>query len=169
MAFVEAPDQPFSVSLSFVDSGVNITEKSYALQGADLAAAALNANQFVTKYALLTKAAIRGYTISQRFIDDAFSIPVNGAEIENQALLSVRLTTSPLKTASLTIPAPVDAIFAGGPGTENYNVVLLTNADLISWLTSFNVGGDVMLSDGEFMAVGGQLRGRRIHRKSRRG
>lgn len=169
MAFVEAPDQPFVVSLSFVDSGVNTTEKSYALQGADLAAAALNANQFVTKYALLTKARIKGYTVSQRFIDDAFAIPTNGAEIENQALITVRLTTSPLKSASLTIPAPVDAIFTGGPGSENYNVVLLTQADLVAWLTSFNVGGDVMLSDGEFMAVGGQLRGRRIHRKSRRG
>lgn len=169
MAFVQAPDQPFGLAFTLVDSGVNQTTKTYSLQGADLTEAALNANQFLAKFAAVTKASIKGYTLMQHFIDDAFSVPINGCEIENRADILVTLTTSPLKTGRIQIPAPLDAIMVGAPGTKNYNVVDLADPLLVALFASFNVGGDVMLSDGEFMAVGGQLEGKRIHRASRKG
>lgn len=169
MAFVEAPDQPFGLSFTLVDSGVNQTTKTYALQGADLTAAALNANQFLAKFAAVTKANIKGYTLMQHFINDAFSVPVNGCEIENRADILVTLTTSPLKTGRIQIPAPIDAIMVGAPGTKNYNVVDLADPLLVDLFLSFNLNGDVFLSDGELMSVGGQLEGKRVHRASRKG
>lgn len=155
----------FTLYVELVDRGLNSTTKSFELNSADYATALTDAADVISKLKDITDAAVKSYSISEKFAENAFVVPSLG-EIENQALLLYRLTVDPTKAATQTIPAPKDSIFLATSG-KLYNEVKIDNAAVIVWRALFMTGGKCFISDGEVAAA--LESGKRIHRKSRRG
>jgi len=157
----------FQATVTLVDTGGNESNKQYEVRGATFADAATNVLALLTDIALVSDAIVKGYRVSQVFANDAFAYPAD-AEIENQALIIVRLATNPTKTASVLIPAPKDTLFVGASG-PTYNVVDMADANVLGYIGNFLAAGTCFISDGEDMAVDGGISGHRIHRQSNRG
>lgn len=166
MAFVS---EGFEVTFTFVDSGGDVSNRTYQHRApVDAAAALADAQALLALIEALTDASVRSYRLSEIFADDAFALPAAGIHVENQAIMSVRLSSSPLKTGVLSIPAPVSGMFMASNGA-NSNVLDTADADVLSFVNQFVPTGKFTLSDGETMAVGGLLSGRRRHVRSRIG
>jgi len=158
----------WELTVTLVDSsGVNTANKQYDLVAADGTAAAAAAADVLAALAGVSDAAVKGYTIGERFAETGtFTLPTD-AEIENQALLVGRLDGNPFKKWSTTIPAPKIGIFVSSTGA-NRNVVDLTDAAVVAYRALFQSPGNVAtVSDGETLDVFES--GKRIHRHSSRG
>jgi hypothetical protein len=115
----------------------------------------------------VTNSALVGYGVTHVWADDAFTVPTDtGVQNENQALVTVGIAGSPLKSATITIPAPVDGIFVATSGA-NANVVDVLDADLVAYAELFKSTGVAFVSESESVSV--IKEGRRIHRGSRKG
>jgi len=113
------------------------------------------------------------------FEDDPVTDATNG-EVEEKAEISCALVLSgsgPGQTtkATISIPAPVDALFQATSGSL-YNVVEPSNAALQSALalyeTGFGVAGAFTLSDYQGIqdpTLPGNVSGKRIHKGSKKG
>lgn len=157
----------FEAVVTLLDRGDNMTHMRFGVGGADIAAAeailAANINDLVA----VTKAYVVSYSVSEKFANDAARTPANNGEIEEKAVITVNLETSP-KKAILTIPAPVDTLFVGTSG-DNWNTVDIADSLLVAWVGDFVAGG-MSLSDGENVpATNAIVKGRRTHRSSSRG
>lgn len=169
MAFIIAPSLPFTVAVTMVDAGLDEFIRTRALKGADHTAALASAAAYVAELVDVTGCSVSHYDVSTRYINDTFVAPLTGVQKENQAIMAVRLTTSPLKQATVAIPGALDSIFVGGPGSDAYNVVDLTDSNLTAYMNQYLAAGSVYLSDGESMAASGIVAGKRRHVRSRRG
>lgn len=157
--------QGFYFNISFVDTGGNVSSKTYQMTAPDYATAIADAAAALPLFEAVTDAEVSAYRVTEIFAEGTLTLPAN-AEIENQALITVGITGEPLKSATLTIPAPKAGIMTASSG-EGYNVVDASDADLVAWLAMFSTGGNFTISDGE--VASGFKGGRRIHRKSNRG
>ena len=172
----------FYANVQVADAAGNVTTRQYEVVGADIATAKTNAATLVSALDAVTDGLIIGYSVGEQFYEDTDTYGAAGSEVENLAVLSVELE-SEKKKATLTIPAPIDAIFVDTTG-PNRNVVDLTNANLITFMNNFTdetgytaPGPDAiaLISDGEKIApdntndVPKMLKGRRGHRASRKG
>lgn len=113
------------------------------------------------------------------FEDDPTTDATNG-EVEERAEIDCKLILSgsgpgQTKSATISIPAPVPAMFQAASGPL-YNVVEPTYAPLQSFLAEYEAGlgiaGSGTLSDYQTIAdptVPGNIEGKRIHKKSRKG
>lgn len=153
------------MTINFVDTGANVTTKRFQMTAADYATAVTDAAAAIAEWESVTDAEIEAYTIQEVFTEDSPVLPA-AVEIENQALITVGIVGEPLKSATLTIPAPSVGIMTSTVG-DGYNTVDVSDADFVAWLAMFSTGGLFLISDGE--VAGGSPKGRRIHRKSRRG
>jgi len=160
MAFVATN---WFMTVTFMDSGRNITTRRLEMQAVTHGAALTDALTVLTKLTLVTDAEILGYSISQDFNEDTVAVPAN-AEIENTALLTMQLT-NPAKSGSFSIPAPQATIFLDTTGV-NRNYVDLSASQITDILALFASGGQLYTSDGENAA--GLKNGRRVHRRSSR-
>jgi len=131
---------------------------------ADDAAARVSAAALATDLAAVTNCNIEAYYTYQEFVEDSFSLP-SGAEIENEALLQLSIDGEPTKTATLRIPAPVDGIFAGATG-PSYDVVDISDTDLLAFVANFTTEELFYVSDGE--QADALIGGHRRHRKQAR-
>lgn len=131
---------------------------------ADDAAARASAAAMATDLAAVTNCNIESYYTYQEFLEDAFSLPAS-AELENEALLQLTIEDAPTKTATVRIPAPVDGIFTAATG-PNYDVVDITDADLIAFAANFVTEDLFYVSDGEQAET--LVGGHRRHKKSSR-
>lgn len=166
----------FYVYVSLVDSGANTSTLSYQLVAADAAAAALAAGTILTNVAAVTNAAIKGYTIVERYIENALALPGAGVHVEDRASVVVQLASSPLKSSTIVIPAPEIDLFLTTQGDgSNIIDVSANNTDLRAYVAMFNDGGAgiATISDGEQVDASasntGIKRGTRTHRGSSRG
>lgn len=149
-----------------VDTGGKVVTRRYEQSApADDAAARASALAMATDLAAVTNAKIKSYHTYQVFEEDALTLPT-AAEVEMQALITVGIDGKPLKSASITIPAPVDGIFVASSGS-NYDVVDGTDTDLAAFLANFDSEALFYVSDGEQMD--GFKKGVRRHVKSSRG
>lgn len=155
----------FTLQVELVDRGGDITTKTYDLTATTHADALTASAAIVGALDAVTNAKIRSYSVSEKYKDNAFTLPLLG-QIEEQALIVLRLTSDPTKSATHTIPAPVDGIFMDTSG-EGFNTVDGTDSLLQAYLDIFDATGESYISDGERSA--GFVSGKRIHRKSRRG
>lgn len=158
----------FELTVTLVDSsGVNTANKTYELVAADAAAAATASATIMAALAGVTDAAIKGYSIAERFAETGtFTLPAD-AEIENQAMLVGRVDGNPFKKWTTTIPAPKIGIFVSSTGA-NRNVVDLLDAAVVAYRDLFQAPGNVAtISDGETLDV--LESGKRVHRHSSRG
>jgi len=158
--------QGFTLVVTLADTGDNRTNRTYDLVEAAYADASTDAAALVALLAAITDAAIVGYSLQQKFLENAFALP-GAAEVENQAFFAGKINGDPTDSAILSVPAPSAAIFtaASGPG---YNIVDMGNTDVGAFIALFDTGGTAQLSDGETWDVT-TVSGKRRHVKSFRG
>jgi len=144
--------QGHQVDIEFVDSGGTTTHRRIELQSADIAAAETDGAAVAVAFQALTRCYVLGFTIGQIVRNDdptgppAFP-PTGDVLVSDEALIVLNLTTIG-KKASYTIPAPVDAMFAGTTG-KKHNQVVGTYAALATLNAMFEVGAKAFISDGE--------------------
>lgn len=159
--------EKFEVTITFRDSGLDITRKTYELRGATMADALANAAAFVPVIAAASDAAVDGYQVSEVFAESApAAIADDTVRNSNQAVISVQLATSPLKRGTIVVPAPKNALFTAVTGVGSD--VIANNAALVTGLVSeFNSTGNVYISDGEDVSATPNISGyrRTVYRK----
>ena len=159
--------QGFTGYVTVADNGNDRSTKGYTLRAGTYNDAIAAMEDIVAALDAVTRSAIVGYGVTHVFADDAFAVPTDtGIQNENQALITVGIDGKPLKSATLTIPAPVDGIFVATSGASA-NVVDATDADLLTYFNLFKSTGVAYISDNENASV--IKEGRRIHRGSRKG
>lgn len=156
----------YMLTVTLVDSGTNIAVKNYELTAATFAAAQTDAADILTRLNAVTDAFVKGYSISERFIENTPGLPLD-AEIEDRASIVLQLGSSPFKKAVHEIPAPVIGLFKAATGVDRNNIDL-ADVDLLAYLATFISGGEATLSDGEFIEAT-PISGKRIHVASRKG
>jgi len=165
MAFVSAG---YDLAVTVVDRGLNQVTKTYEFNPAvvtDDAEAVTAMGVVVAALDGVTEGKIKGYRLSQSFYDDAFTTPTVG-EVENLAVLLMRIDGNPFKKVTHTIPAPDPSIFQAASGT-GWNEVDTADAALVTYRALFQPGGELVISDGE--SIEALESGRRAHRKSYKG
>lgn len=170
MAFVADPKAPFLLTISLMDSGLDRSNLTFnLLPSADYAAAVAAAAAIIPLLTAVTTAEITGYTIGTKFIEDTVAVPA-AAEVENRAVIVGQLSSSPLATATIVIPAPAPGLFQTTIGA-GHNLIDQTDTDLLAYLGIWQeTGALAALSDGEYLADTDVFRsGKRQHRKSNDG
>lgn len=171
MALVSAG---FFLTVTLADAGGNKSTLQYDLQSADIATAQTDAATILAELDPLTDAVPVAYRIGQAFKEDTTFFAATGVEIENIASVVARIDAVGEKYAQFKVPAPNVGIFQAANGS-GYNVVDGGNADLVAYLNLFQTagnGGIAFVSDGENLVspgTAGNVKGKRIHRKSRKG
>ena len=156
----------FDLIVNLVDSGGNGTTRTYNLTSADADAAATDAGAVMTALDAITDAVIAGYTLGERFIENALVYPTD-AEVENNARITAKIVGRPNRSATIDIPAPNIGIFTGTTGPAR-NVVDLADTALQTFLQLFDGSGPITVSDGESIIVTSAV-GKRIHKRSVKG
>jgi len=123
----------FTVLITVSDSAGDLTTRTYELVAATAAQAAIDAAALVALFAVLTEGVITRYSVSQRFIEDAFAYPAGGVEVENTASILGRIDGDPTKSAVFSIPAAAGGIFVGTTG-PNRNIVDGGDAGVLAFL-----------------------------------
>jgi hypothetical protein len=139
----------WKVTVSFIDKGGDITKKTYDVRGADYGEASTNVIALMTDLQAASLAAITGYNLGGEFAQDALALPtLDGARNSIQALITVDIADNPLKHGTITIPAPVSAVFVAtsGPNSDIVNATAGVVTDLVD---NFKADGTVFISDGE--------------------
>lgn len=153
--------------VTLVDQGGNRSTLGFEFSPsvADFATALAAQIDLNTDLLGVTTATISSYSVSQRYREDALTLPTD-AQVENKA--SISYTKSGGGLGNLKIPAPVEAMFVGVPGSgANNNIVLLQYTGLMDYIFNFTAGGQFTISDGETLIQ--TVRGKRIHARSSRG
>lgn len=162
----------FFNNVVLVDSGGNKATLRYQLTSADMATAQADAAADVALLDAVTQALVKSYNVGESFEDGAADFAVQGVHIENLASIVARIDSVEKKFAQIKIPAPRDEIFQALTG-EDSNDIDPANADLVAYLNIWETaGGNAELSDGETLlspGTAGNVSGKRIHRKSRKG
>lgn len=158
----------FTLTVQFQDAAEDKTTRTYEMAATTAAQAQTDAATAITAIKGVSEAGVVGYTVGARFVEDAYVAPAAAVEIENTAELLLNIAGSPVKKAPTNIPAPRPAIFVGVTG-PNKNVIDTGNAEVVAFANQFNAGGanTLRISDGE--TIDGVSKGRRIHKKSRKG
>ena len=159
----------FELNVTLLDNGLNTGTLSYKLTpAADFDEATTAAADILARLALVTQAEIKGYTVGERFIENALAVPVSNVHIENRAIVVCQINGDPLKKVSVVIPAPSPDIFSALSG-DGANQINPLHTDLVNYIDIWRVTGALAtISDGEFIADGlsAIVRGYRTHRKS---
>jgi len=148
MAFVTAG---YRATVTLMDTAGDKTTLPYELNSATIVAANIDLAAIIGSLGVLSDATIVSYTMQEVYLNDAVTYPV-AAEIENEAFFSGQIVGRPNRSGNFRIPAPVDTMFVG-PNGPNYNVVDMTNADLVTYMGYFDATGPVKVSDGEQLVV----------------
>lgn len=159
----------FGMTVSFLDNGSNVVTREYSMDPAlvtTYAEAEAAALDILPDVVGVTDAAIPQYRVFQVFEETALVIPASGIQVENQASLTVLLTSPGNKKANLNIPAVKPALFVQTSGPQA-NIVNMGNAAILAFLGNFDALENFTVSDGEKVARG--LNGKRVHKGSTKG
>lgn len=139
----------WKLTVSFIDKGGDITTKTYQIRGADYDEASTNAIALITDLTAASLSAITGYNLGGEFAQDALALPtLDGARNSMQAVITVDIADNPLKHGTITIPAPVSAVFVATSG-PNSDVVDGTASVVTNLVDNFKAAGTAYISDGE--------------------
>lgn len=160
----------FFGTLTVIDNGGNTSTLTFDLTAATVGAAVTDMGTIATRLAAVTDAEIKGYTVGEKFAEQALSLPAGGVQVENTAVIAAKIAGSLTKTATIRIPAPVAGVFVGSSGAAA-NQVDPNDADLGTYLGTFTSGGLATVSDGEVIDTvsAANVKGKRVHRASRKG
>lgn len=157
----------WDLAVTLFDKGSNSGTLQFELQAIDYTTATASAVAVFAALIAITNAVAGNYRVTEVFGNDAFLLPVIG-ELENKASITAQLAGAGEGKANVKVPAPIDGIFVGAPGSgDNYNVVDVADALLIAYETVFKTGESAYLSDGQ--VITSFVRGKRVHAKSNRG
>lgn len=177
MAFVEMPITHF---VELKDRGGNVARLQFKSNGTASLAADQLSDALLAAIDPLTDAKVIKYGYTSMSMEDDLSVTADNGEIENRAEIVVALETETPPTpgqtryAGISIPAPVVAMFQATSGAL-FNVVNPNYAPLQTFLGLFEYGlvlPALTLSDYQTIldpAVAGNVVGKRIHKKSRKG
>lgn len=150
MAFALTQGNIF-VAFELEDADGNITTRRIQLVwDTDMATTLANAAAVAASLRAITDAAINKYTVSLVYDEGTPEVP--GGEIQEVAHLVLSLNLNPptglSKTKVFEVPAPTAGIrvAASGPGS---NIIDITDADLLTFLTHFEAGNEAYLSHGQ--------------------
>jgi hypothetical protein len=162
----------FFANVVVVDSGGNKSTLRYKLTEAAVPADAIaDAATLVSALNGVTDGVVLSYTVGEGYEEDSAFFAAEGVQIENVALVVAKIDNAELKYTTLKIPAPTSTIFLAATG-PNANIVDPADATLQTYLTQFATGGIATVSDGEALespGTAGNVKGKRIHRGSRKG
>lgn len=159
--------QGFTGYVTVADNGNDRSTKSFNLRAATYANAATAMETIVSALQGVSNAVIVGYGVTHVFAEDAFVVPTDDSvQNEMQALLTVSIAGQPLKSATITIPAPKQGLFVATSGS-GANTIDTTDAAVQAYVDLFKSTGVAYISDAEDADV--LKEGRRIHRGSRKG
>lgn len=159
----------FGMSVSFLDNGMNVVSREYMMDPAlvtTYAEAEAAALDILPDVVGMTDAAIPQYRVFQVYQENALAIPGTGVQVENQASMTLLLTSPGNEKANLNIPAPKPAIFVATSGKQA-NIVNMGNAAVLAFIGNFFAGENFTVSDGEKVARA--VDGKRTHKRSNRG
>jgi hypothetical protein len=162
LAYVSAG---FFLEVTVVDNSQVKSVLEYQMTGANYAAVTSDAPTVLNALAAVSDSNISGYHLVEKFYNDAFAVPTTGRSNKEKAVVSGFIDGNPTKSAVYAIPNPTDTIFAGAPGTRNYNVVDIADTALAAYSALFQTGGKCYISDGE--VLGAVKSGVRVTRSSR--
>jgi hypothetical protein len=165
----------FEATVTLTDKGGNDTTRTYQFidnpTDGNISGLITQLNGLLVFLQAVTKLVIKKYTISRVGINDAFALPTDaGAEAEAHAIVTAPIHGKPLKSATVDIPAPEDAVMVGTSGAA-YNQVDPASSVLVAYLDSWTDGNAVnffTLSDGETIDQV-NVRGKRTHSRSTKG
>lgn len=166
----------WQMAVQLKDKGGSVTTRTYDMIGDDVAgdmsALEINMDLVLADIDGITDCTRPKWELKKVFYDDAFALPtLDTAETNNQALFSVPIAGKPLKSGTLTIPGPKNAVFVNpnaGPGHDDVDVTAAINIAFINDFYPVGDGGKLYLSDGE-NANTDSFSGKRIHSKSTKG
>lgn len=139
-------------TVDMVDTSGTLSQLKYDLVATTYANATAAAATLPALLSAVSNAKVKGYTIHERFLENAFTLPAN-AENAIKAELSAFIEGAGTKKAVFRIPAPSVAIFVSGSGA-GFNIVDLGNADVLAYAGIFEDGtGIATISDGETLVV----------------
>lgn len=162
-------DQKFSLSVTIMDSGRNISKLSYELTAADNATALTDALVIIGYLEAVCAGATLSYAISQLFTNDTVVVPADSrVQVETKALIIAQDSVNAVKKHTIRIPAPEIDVFLTETG-DGQNIVDLEHTDVQDYVNLFSTAGEAYISDGERTADDGWVSGRRVTAKSRRG
>jgi len=157
-------------TVTLVDNGADVSTLRYDLVAADAADAAAAMADVIAALDAVTDAVIGSWSVGEHYSEKSLSLPANGVQVQNQAIVSVQIYGNPVKRAQFRIPAPVVGIFGGSSG-EAADTIDPGDADLQTYGALFGNGGVATISDGETIAgiSTATARGHRMHRASNKG
>lgn len=149
MAIVAAP-VPNSLTVQMGSNNGQTMPVTYKLRATAWATVITDSEDILTALNAVSAGKVKGYTLSSRAVEDAYTIPTaTQAGYNETATVVVSLEGDPTKTATIRIPMPEDGIFAGAIGTPNYDVVDITDTALANYVALFTAEGVAYISDGE--------------------
>lgn len=161
----------YELNVTLVDAGGDQANLRYKMEAADWTSLGTDVTTLLGHLNAVTRAVVKGYFVGERFVEDALTLPSTGVNIEERATVICQLAGDPTKKVTINIPAPEDTLFVGGPGTgEGYNIIDTTDSALSLYIATWEETGAIAnISDGEYVADGGILYGKRTHRQSSNG
>lgn len=159
----------FELNVTLVDSGLDTSTLRYDLRKTTYADALTDAQVIVGRLSAITRAAVKSYSVVERFSENAMSLP-QGVNIEERATIVLLVdSTQPGKTATIGIPAPLGTMFVAQSGA-GANDIKPDHEALVEYVSTWRTGasGLAFISDGETVSAAnnGILKGKRTHRSS---
>lgn len=158
--------QYWELVISFKDTGNDTAPRTYRLNEAAYADASADAAALLAATAALSDCAISAYSLNQKFIENALTLPAN-AQVENTGFFSGLITGAPNDSATADIPGIKSSVMSAPTGKGN-NIVNMANSLVITWRDMFSPTGVASLSDGETWDED-TVSGKRVHKKNRNG
>lgn len=160
----------FRLTVELADNGGKpYGSKQYDLVDTDPTTVGAVATSILGKLDAVTDSNVAGYTLGERFVESALTLPAAGVQNENQAIITCPVVGRPDKSATVSIPAATIGIFTNTSG-KGANVVDMSDIPLLAYLGIFDptAGNEAYISDGEQLvaAAGG---GKRRHVKNNNG
>lgn len=150
----------FWLSVGLVDYGGNTTTKQWKMVAVTAAGAATDAATVLTALAAVTDAVVSGYSIQERFVEDALSLPTVVNPVSVVASNTAYIADAGQKKFNFAIPSPKIGIFVAAIG-DGADIVDGSDTAFAAYKALFDDGtGKLYVSDGE--RAGGFLRGVRV-------
>ena len=163
MAMVPAPHE---LTITYADNSGQQTVRQYQVVETDYAAAFALADDWVATFLAATDCALVSWSLNQKLVNDALTLPAIGVQNENQAIITGKIAGDPTDSGFFTIPSPKVGVFVGttGPDANKVN----TEATIVSNVVGlFLEGGALYLSDGENLTT--PVTGKRRHTRNSNG
>lgn len=154
----------FWIDFELVDYAGNRTSKRYKMTAADYDTAVTDAAIVAPALINMTDAVIASYSIQERYVQDALSLPATVNPVSVRAVMTAFINDAGDKKASFDVPSPRIGIFQAALGA-GADLVDTTDAAVLAYKALFDVGEQLYISDGE--SLGGLIGGVRTTTKRR--